>query len=313
LRARLKGCHVQLKQLQRYTFLPPEKRAKLSWPGNARVAFWVVPNIEFYELDPGGSGTGWPRPVPDVLNYSLRDYGNRVGVWRIMDAMDKFGVRGSVSLNAAVCDRLPEIVDACVERSWELMSHGIYNTQSIHGMDEAQVDALIADSVRTISKHAGRPVRGFLAPAVSSTETYFDLLPKHGITYSIDLVQDDRPVPIITRDNARLISVPYSSEINDVRIMGFRNYSAEDYASMVKSCFDQLYEEGGESGTVLCVPLHPYVVGQPHRIGALLDILRHVTSRQDVWLATGEEIADRYYEHAYEADKAAAAKAISQS
>ena len=139
----MKG-HVPLKQLGRYAFLPAEKRAKLTWPGGARVAFWVVPNIEYYELNPSESTARWPRPAPDVLNYSLRDYGNRVGIWRIIDALDAFNVRASVSLNAAVCDRLPEIVDACVERGWELLSHGIYNTQLIHGMDEHQLDALIA-------------------------------------------------------------------------------------------------------------------------------------------------------------------------
>lgn len=297
---------MPLKDLDRYTFVRPDRRSTIRWPGGARVAFWIVPNIEFYELNPGGSGGGWPRPVPDVLNYSLRDYGNRVGVWRMMEVMDAFGVRGSVSLNSGVCDRLPEVVAACVSRGWELMSHGIYNTQLFYGMNEEQVGDVIAESVSTISAAAKRPVRGFLAPAISSTETFLDLLPKYGISYTIDLVHDDRPVPIKVRDAARLISVPYSSEINDVRVMGIRGYSADDYASMVKAAFDQLYDEGLESGTVLCMPLHPFVIGQPHRIGALIDVLKHITAHEHVWLATGEKIAEWYYANAYEMDSKAA-------
>ena len=104
----------------RYDYLPLIDRPGIRWPNGARVAFWVCPNIEFYELDPpGGQGRPlWPRPVPDVLNYSLRDYGNRAGVWRIMEALEKFGVRASVSLNAAMCDHMPEIVDECLRLKW---------------------------------------------------------------------------------------------------------------------------------------------------------------------------------------------------
>jgi allantoinase len=285
----------------RYDYLPLIDRPQIRWPNGARVAFWVCPNVEFYELDPpDGQGRPlWPRPNPDTLNYSLRDYGNRAGIWRVMEALEKYGVRASVSLNAAMCDHMPEIVDACVRLNWELFSHGVYNTRLIYGLTEAEVRQVISDSVETIKRHSGKPVAGWLAPALSSTETFLDLLPEFGIKYTIDMVPDDQPIPIKVR-SGRLIAVPYSTEINDVRVMGYRGYPADKWSAMIKTSFDQLYEEGKENGMVLCVPLHPFIVGQPHRISALNDVLQHVTSRGEVWLATAEEIADWYYQHHYD-------------
>lgn len=281
----------------RYPYLPLIDRPKITWPGGARVAFWVAPNIEFYELAP--PSPFWPRPSPDILGYSHRDYGNRAGVWRMMEVMERFGVRGSVSLNAALCDHIPEIVDACVGLGWELFSHGLYNTRLIYGMDEDQMRAVIRDSVDTIRSKSGQEVRGFLAPAISTTETFFDLLPEFGIRYTLDMVFDDQPLPLRVRQG-KLISFPYSFELNDIRVMGARGYPPERYAAMVKASFDQLYEEGAENGMVLSMPIHPFIIGQPHRIAVLADILRHVTAHDGVWLATAREIAEWYYAHHYD-------------
>jgi allantoinase len=282
----------------RYSYLPLIDRPKITWPGGARVAVWVAPNIEFYELQP--PGPFWPRPSPDILNYSHRDYGNRSGVWRMMEVMERYRVRGSVSLNAALCDHIPEIIDACTKLRWELFSHGIYNTRLIYGMDEGEVRAVIRDSVETIRRKSGQEVRGFLAPAISSSDTFLDVLPEFGIQYTLDMVFDDQPTPIRVRQG-RLISVPYSFELNDIRAMGARGFPPERYAGMAKAAFDQLYEEGADTGMVLCLPIHPFVIGQPHRIAALEDVLRHVTSREAVWLATAGEIADWYLKHHYDA------------
>jgi allantoinase len=282
----------------RYAYLPLIDRPKITWPKGARVAFWVAPNIEYYELAP--PGPFWPRPVPDILGYSHRDYGNRSGVWRMMEVMERFGVRGSVSLNAALCDHIPEIIDAATTLGWELFSHGVYNTRLIYGMDEDQVRAVIRDSVDTIRKKSGQQVRGFLAPAISATETFLDLLPEFGIRYALDMVHDDQPMPLNVRQG-RLISVPYSFELNDIRVMVGRGYAPERYAALVKAAFDQLYEEGGETGMVLCMPIHPFIIGQPHRVAALADVLRHVTGHTDVWLATAGEISEWYHAHHYDA------------
>src|SRR5215471_4451595 len=251
----------------RYDYLPLIDRPIIRWPENARVAFWVAPNIEFYEIDPpDGQGRPlWPRPYPDVLNYSLRDYGNRAGVYRVMEALERFGVRASVSLNAAICDHMPDIGDECIRLKWELFSHGVYNTRLIAGMSEDEVRHMIGDSVATIKRHSGQDVVGWLAPALSATETFFDLLPEFGIKYTIDMVPDDQPIPIKVRQG-RLISIPYSTEINDIRVMGVRGYPADKWAAMIKACFDQLYREG--AGSRIASPLSTTCCDMSHLIAA---------------------------------------------
>ncbi len=292
---------AMLTDVARYDYLPLIDRPRIRWPGDAFLAFWVAPNIEFYELDPpDGQGRPlWPRPYPDVLNYSLRDYGNRVGVWRMMEALERFKIRASVALNAAMCDHMPDIVDACVGLGWEVFSHGIYNTRLISGLTEEEVLTVIRDSVTRIRRYTGQDVAGFLAPAISATETFLDLLPECGIQYTVDMTPDDQPVPLKVR-SGKLIAMPYSTEINDIRVMGVRGFTAQDWAAMIKACFDQLYREGSDNGMVMCMPLHPFVIGHPHRIAALYDVLDHVSSHDRVWFATAKEIADWYYERHYE-------------
>ncbi len=284
-----------------YDYWPYVDRPRLTWPGGARVAFWVAPNIEFYEFDPPTNPhrKPWPRPNPDVLGYSLRDYGNRAGIWRMIEAMDSCGVRGSISLNVALCDHHPEIIEACAERDWEFYSHGIYNTRYCYDMDEAQERAIIEDSFETVDKHTGQRIAGWLAPALSHTEWTMDLLAEYGIKYTCDLFCDDQPQPVNVKTN-RLISIPYALEMNDVIVYNGHLATPRRYCDMLKANFDQLYEEGADSGTVMCIPLHPFMVGQPHRIEPFAEALEYITGHDDVWVTTGREIADWYYEHHYD-------------
>ncbi len=282
-----------------YAYMPWRRRPRITWPGGARIAVWVAPNIEHYEYDPPPNARRmpWPRPVPDILGYSWRDYGNRAGFWRMADVMARHGVRGSVSLNVAVCDHYPEIIERCCELGWELFSHGTYNTRYFYGMSEDQQREVIRENRATILRASGQSMDGWLTPAISNDETTQDILAEEGILYTLDLLHDDQPTPIRTRSGKRLVSIPYSLEVNDVPLLVMRNTPPERYAAICKAQFDQLYEEGEESGTVLCLPLHPFLIGQPHRIAALDDVLRHITSRDKVWLATGREIARHYIDH----------------
>jgi len=283
-----------------YEFWPYVDRPKITWPNGARIAFWVAPNIEYYELDPptNPQRKPWARPNPDVLHYAQRDYGNRAGHWRMMEAMDKYGVRGSISLSVALCQHHPEIIEACIERDWEFFSHGIYNTRYCYGMDEAQERAIIEDAIKTVDDATGQRIHGWLAPALTHTERTFDLLAEYGFKYTCDLFQDDQPQPIHV-NKGRLISMPYSLEVNDVIAYNSYLMSPRRYGDVLKMQFDQLYEEGAESGTVMCIPLHAYLVGHPHRVGPFADALKYITSHDDVWVATAREIADYYYENYY--------------
>jgi allantoinase len=123
-----------------YDYWPYRDRPKIVWPGGKKLAFWIAPNVEYYEFDPpkNPSRPGWPKPAPDVVGYSQRDWGNRVGHWRLMELLDKHGLKGSVSLSIGLIDHHPEIIQACAQRGWEFFSHGIYNTRYSYGMDEAQ-------------------------------------------------------------------------------------------------------------------------------------------------------------------------------
>ncbi len=291
-----------------YDYTAMNERPIVRWPNGARVAFWVAPNLEFYELAPpdNPTRTPWPRPLPDVVPYSHRDYGNRVGHWRMMEVLDSCGVRASVSLNVAVCEHHPEIIESMVQRDWELMSHGIYNTRYTYAMSEAEERAMIEDVIETIKKHSGQQVAGWLSPALTNTERTMDLLAEYGILYTCDLFHDEQPQPVKVKAG-RLISVPYSLEMNDTVVLVFNSGSPRYYADILKRQFDQLYEEGEENGKVMCIPLHPFLIGQPHRIGPFAEALEYITGHDEVWVTTGREIAEWYLEHCY--DEAVAAQA----
>ena len=285
-----------------YRYWPYKDRPKLAWPGGRRLALWVAPNIEFYELRPPANPArkAWPNPQPDIANYAYRDHGNRVGNWRLMEAMARHGVPGSVSLSVAMCDHFPDLIEAANDLGWEFFSHGIYNTRYSYGMSEDQERAVIRDSVRTVRDATGQRIAGYLAPALTHTTRTLELIAEEGFSYTCDLFQDDQPQPIRTRAG-RLISMPYSLEVNDHYTLGVFGQTAEQYVDVLKRQMDQLLEEGGESGTVMCVPLHAYLIGRAHRMGAFEGFLAHVASlRDDVWITRGRDIAEHYLANAYD-------------
>lgn len=287
-----------------YDFAPYRAdRPKIVWPNGARVAFWVAPNIEHYELQPPNNPTRapWPKPLPDVLGYSWRDYGNRVGFDRMADVMAKYGVRGSVSLNVALCEHFPDIIDRCNELDWELFSHGSYNTRYLYNLTEDEQREVIRDSRDTIMKFSGQSLDGWLSPAITNTDETQHLLAEEGLLYTLDSFEDDQPMPCKTRSGKKFVSLPYSIEVNDVPLFSMRNMGPDEYVETLKAQFDQLYLEGADSGTVMCIPLHPFLIGQPQRIGALDKVLEYVTGHDKVWLATGREIAAYYRDHYYDA------------
>jgi peptidoglycan/xylan/chitin deacetylase (PgdA/CDA1 family) len=285
-----------------YDYLPYNKRPKIRWPNGAHVAFWVAPNIEFYELDPpkNPSRTSWPKPHPDVLGYAYRDYGNRAGFWRMAEAMDNCGVRGSVSLNVAVCEHHPEVIEACAQRGWEFYSHGTYNTRYLFNLSEEQERAVIQDSIDTIKKHTGQKLDGWLAPALTYTDRTMDLVAEMGLTYVCDLFHDDQPSPVKVK-KGRLASIPYSLEMNDAIVYNVNLLAPRAYSDILKRQFDRLFEEGAESGTVMCIPLHPYLIGWPYRIKPFEEALRYITGHDKVWLATGREIAKFFLDNHHDA------------
>jgi peptidoglycan/xylan/chitin deacetylase (PgdA/CDA1 family) len=285
----------------RVDYSPIIERPRLEWPNGGRVALWVSPNVEHYEYLPDYDGMRdpWPRtPYPDVQQYSNRDYGNRVGFWRMLEVMDRHQIRCCVSLNMAVLEHYPEIAAAMVERDWDFMSHGIYNTRYLNTYKEDEEREFYRDCIETLRKHTGKQLKGMLGPAVSDTEATPDLMAEAGLIYHTDWMHDDQPVPIRVK-SGKLVSVPYSVELNDAPL--FRaNYEGDYFARICKDQFDQLYKEGEQSGRVMCIALHPYVMGQPHRIKYLDDLLGYIMSHDGVWQTTADDIAEYYIANYYD-------------
>jgi peptidoglycan/xylan/chitin deacetylase (PgdA/CDA1 family) len=279
----------------RYAWSPVVRRRPVEWPGGARVALWVMLALEWFPLDmPAGPVRvtgGLDEPYPDFRNYTHRDYGLRVGVFRLMGALDRLGLRATAAVNAAVCERCPFVIEEGRRREWEFVAHGIDMGHIHHGgLTAAEETALVDQALATVRQGAGTPVRGWLSPANSESARTLDLLPAREIEYVCDWVNDELPYPMRTASGP-LYALPYAHELADTSVMWERHHSAAEWADQVRAAFDWLHAEAGRSGgRVLGLALHPWLVGQPHRIHALETVLAHVTAPSGVWAATGGEI-----------------------
>jgi allantoinase len=274
---------------------PIAQRPPLRWPGGARVALWIAPNIEHYEYLPEKIRVRnpWPRvPHPDILGYGLRDYGNRVGVWRLMDLFDRYRLPITVSLSLAVLDLYPELAEAMMERRWEFMSHGLYNTRYHWGLTEDEEREAIEECQAIHVRHTGQRLKGWFSPAASNTHVTPDLVAESGIRYLCDLYHDEQPTPVRVRSGS-LTSLPYSMEVND-SIAWRRGQEAQAFARKICDEFDTLRAEGAVHGRVMNLAIHPFIMGQPHRIEALAQALEYILDQGDVWCATGSQIVDWY-------------------
>lgn len=283
---------------ERYPYWPISERPAIRWPNDARLAFWIIPNIEHFRFDKPTSDPV-QGPLPDVPSYTQRDYGNRVGIWRMMEVLDKHGLRATVTLNAEVCRFYPQIIKAGVERNWEWMGHGMTNSYRLSGMDEVQERETIQSTVKIITESTGRAPKGWLGPGLSETYNTPDLLAEAGIEYLADWVADDQPFPMRVT-SGRMISVPYSQELNDIPVFMRKGHTAEQFHQMICDQFDVLYREGERGGRVMALALHPYLTGHPFRAKWLDQALTYIRGHERVWLTTGGEIADWYYQHYYD-------------
>ncbi len=275
-----------------YPYSPIVDRPKLTWPNDARVALWVIPNIEFFGLDqPIGPN---PGPPPDVPAFAIRDYGARVGIWRMMDVMHRFGVRGTVALNALVCDYYPQIIERCMALDWELMGHNLTNTRRLNVMPPEEERASIFEALDRIEKASGKRPTGWMGSGGHESWRSLEFFAEAGLKYVGEWVADDQPFLMDPIEGRRLVAMPYTMEINDIPIFDFKHHTTKEFEDIVKRQFDVLYREGAESGRVMAIALHPYLIGLPHRIDSLSAVLEYITSHEGVWLATGEEITDHY-------------------
>src|SRR5580704_8146563 len=246
----------------RFAYSPIVERPPLRWPNGARLALWIIPNIEYIHFDRLLRSARPGAVAPDMIPYAQFDYGNRVAIWRIMALLDRFKIRATVALNSDVCDVYPAIIREGVRRNWEWMGHGVTNGQPLGGLDEAAERALIAQSLATIEAATGARPRGWLGPALAETVRTPDLLKEAGIDYVADWVNDDQPYAMQTA-HGELHSVPYSTEINDTVV--FPQHTPVEFLRMIKDQFDTLYSEAAETAKVMAIALHPGKIGVAHR------------------------------------------------
>lgn len=278
-----------------FPYVPITQRPKICWPNGARVAVWVIPNIEFFSLKHGFSGQPWEArgPAPSVRSWAQRDYGNRVGIFRIMKVLARHGIRGSATVNSDICDYHPQIIEEAVKLGWELLGHNKTNPQRLGVLPPEEERELIFHVLERIERASGtRPV-GWLGAALAESWHTLDFLIEGGCEYVADWVNDDQPY-FMDVGGKRIVSIPYSYEINDSPHLQYRFGSADEFESMIQRQFDVLYRESEESGRVMAICLHPFLVGVPHRIDSLDRALGYIASHSGVWFTTGSEIVRHY-------------------
>ncbi len=270
-------------------------RPRLRLPGDARVAVWVIVNVEEWSIERPMPRTVLPAPMgqpllPDLPNWAWHEYGMRVGFWRLLAALQKRGIRATFAVNGNVCNSYPRVAAAARDADWEFMGHGFVQRPMHHLEDQRRA---IADTVSTIEAFAGRPPVGWESPGLTETEETLDLLAEAGIEYVANWVIDDLPCEIKTKHGA-ILSVPYTVETNDIVLHAVQHQPSDGFKKRCIDQFDRLYQEGTENVRVMAISTHPYLTGVPHRIRYFEELLDYIVGHDGVAVMTGAEIADWY-------------------
>jgi allantoinase len=281
-----------LKSHNRYRYSPITGRTPYTWPNGRRLAIFTALNIEAF---PFGEGMGVElaagQPQPDVVNYSWRDYGNRVGFWRLTEMLDEFNVPVSALMNTAIFDECPEVAAALVKRGDEIVGHGRTNAERQGQMPEDEERRLIKDVVDVVRAKTGAAPAGWLGPWVSESHVTPDLLQEAGFSYHLDWMFDDQPVWMKTR-SGRILSIPYVRPTNDLPLMHRYQVTPSQYADMVIDQFDEMLLQSRDLPLVFCLSFHPYFAGHAFRLKHLRRIYQHIHQHRDaIWLARTGEIA----------------------
>ena len=279
-----------------YEWSPIHQRPALRWPDNARVALCVVITLEKMEWQaPEGSYTvSLPggiadRPFPDYARISHREYGHRVGIFRILDVLEKHGIKATVAMDAETAKANPYLVNHCLQRGCEIIGHGISASQMItSGMPEEEEREYLNASIEALRRATGVQPNGWLGPEYGESDRTPALLREAGVGYVCDWVNDEQPYPM----QGGLVALPLMWELDDINALWDRKVPVDRYGQLIQECFDGLYRDSAETGRLMAFNLHPWLIGQPFRIGFLDQALSSIVRRQGVWSATGSEVID---------------------
>lgn len=279
----------------RFAYSGIQDRPGYDWPGGARLAVYLGFNIEHFAFGEGmGAALGPASPEPDVLNYSWREYGNRVGVWRCLELFDSLSLPCGTLINTSLYDHCPEVVAACVARGDEIIGHGHTNSVRQGDMDAAAERALLASCRERIARVSGTAPDGWLSPWISESVHTPDLLAETGYRYNLNWAHDDQPVRMQT-SHGSLWAIPYPQELNDIPMIIARKLDGRDFADMILDQFDEMLLQSRKQPLVMGIALHPYLVGQPYRLRHLrraLERLATARDKGDIWFTTPGRICD---------------------
>lgn len=287
---------MQLKPHNRYDYSPIEGRKDYSWPEGKRIAFYCALNVEHFSFGEGlGHTPTSPGPQPDVRNFGWRDYGLRVGIWRVFDMMQELGLPLAHLINASIAEHMPQIVAKIRERGDEIVGHGYSNSVRQVDMTEAEEAAMIKASTEILERAFGVRPYGWMGPWISETAHTPDLLQEAGYTYFMDWPADDQPFNMRTR-GGKIMAVPYPIEINDTPVMLSRMQPATDFYQMIKDQFEEMLRLSERHPLVFGVSMHTFCTGQPFRLvqvrKALQEVLAHPEFQEKVWITTPGKIAE---------------------
>jgi allantoinase len=279
-----------LKSHGRYAYSAITRRPDYTWPDGKRLAVYLGFNVEHFEFGAGlGAALGPRNPEPDVLNFSWRDYGNRVGVWRCLELFEALKLPVGAIINTALYDYCPEVVDALVKRGDELIAHGHTNSERQGEMAPDAERALLVACRERIKKQSGTAPLGWLSPWISESVDTPDLLAETGYKYTLNWAHDDQPIKFKTKMSG-LWSIPYPQELNDIPMIIARQMDARDFADVIVDNFDEMLAQAKAQPLVMGIALHPYIVGQPYRLRHLRRALQHIANSSAVWFTTPGKI-----------------------
>ena len=285
---------MSLKTHGRYRYSPISGRPHYDWPDGKRLAFYLAVNVEHFHFGEGlGHTPSYATPQPDVRNYAWRDYGLRVGIWRLFDLFDELELPACLLVNSAVYDYAPQVLERARVRGDEIVAHGRTNSERQGDLGEAAERALIHEATATIARHEGQMPQGWLGPWISETKATPDLLKEEGYSYVLDWPLDDQPVWLTTRAGP-LLAMPYPVEINDAPALLTRHHTAADFTGMIVDQFDEMLRQSAQQPLVCAISLHTPIVGQPFRLAQLRRALQHIRTQADngqVWFTRPGEIA----------------------
>lgn len=279
-----------------YAWSNIHERAPVQWPGGKSVAVFLCVSLEWFPIQTGGPFTApghMVTPYPDYRHYTARDYGNRVGAFRFLEAFEKAGVKASFATNAAVAERYPALIAAVKAGGHEIVAHSTDMNGTIDGsLDEAAERALIADGVSRLTAATGEKPRGWLSIARSQSFRTLDLLKEQGLAYCCDWPNDELPY----RFANGLINLPLNHELSDRQIVAVQQQSADSWAESMTDAFDWLAGEAKAQGGARLLPIHltPYIMGLPYRMSAFEALLEELAARPEAWFATGSEIVQAW-------------------